>query len=139
MSDGGVKVSWTTADYISAHDAVRESGKFNFQGCRIPIPTAIRNDRIEAALGPNISSKDKKVVSLLRYGMPINCDDMFGIKSPQKNHHSAIIFKDQIEEYLSKNVSSQAMLGPFEEAPILDLCFSPLMTVPREESKIVSL
>ena len=75
------------------------------------------------------------MISLLKYGMPINCDDMFGIKSPQKNHHSAIIFKDQIEEYLSKNVSSQAMLGPFEEAPILDLCFSPLMTVPKEESK----
>ena len=67
--------------------------------------------------------------------MPINCKDNFGIRKPQKNHFSAISFKDDIEDYINKNLSSQAMLGPFEIAPINDLCFSPLMTVPKEETK----
>ena len=42
--------SWTAKEFIEAHSAVRLSGKFNFEGCRIPIPTAIRYDRMEAAV-----------------------------------------------------------------------------------------
>ena len=127
-------VSWSTSDYIKVHKMIRDSGKYNFQGCRIPIPTVIRYDRIEAALGPNISPKEKMVVSLLKFGMPINCLSKFGVKKPQKNHYSAISFDNHIDDYLNKNVNSQAMLGPFQTSPINDLCFSPLMTVPKEES-----
>ena len=29
----------------------------------------------------------------------------------------------------------QAILGPFDLSPFPELCFSPLMTVPKEESK----
>ena len=126
--------SWTTEDFLSAHRAVNESGKFNFEGCMISIPTAIRHDRIEAALGNEATPKEKMVISLLKYGMPINCCSSFGVKKLQKNHFSAISFKKPIEEFLSKNVNSQAMLGPFKQSPIPNLCFSPLMTVPKEES-----
>ena len=129
------KVRWSTHDYICVHNKVRESGLFNFQGCKIPIPTAIRHDRIKACLGPNISPKEQMVVSLLKYGMPINCSKDFGIKKPQNNHLSATTFKKEVSEYMFKNVNSQAMLGPFHTSPISDLCFSPLMTVPKEESK----
>ena len=128
-------VSWTTRDFLSAHKQVKDSGRYNFEGCKIPIPTAIRYDRLEAALGDNISPKDKRVVDLLRYGMPIGCKPEFGIRTPQKNHFSAISFKDEIDAYMNKSVKNQAMLGPFHESPIPDVSFSPLMTVPKEESK----
>ena len=128
-------VSWTTRDFLSAHKQVKDSGRYNFEGCKIPIPTAIRYDRLEAALGDNISPKDKRVVDLLRYGMPIGCKPEFGIRTPQKNHFSAISFKDEIDAYMNKSVENQAMLGPFHESPIPDVSFSPLMTVPKEESK----
>ena len=42
---------------------VKESGRFNFEGCRIPIPTAIRYDRIEVALGSALIARQK----LIRY------------------------------------------------------------------------
>ena len=113
--------------------AVKGSGKFNFEGCRIPIPTAIRYDRIEAALGSNISPDDQRVISLLKYGMPIGCKTGFGVRKMQNNHLSALSFKDDIEAFLKKNLSCQAMLGPFQTSPIPDLCFSPLMTVPKED------
>ena len=45
----GKQISWTTEDFIRTHLEVRESGKYNFQGCKIPIPTSIRYDRIEVA------------------------------------------------------------------------------------------
>ena len=114
---------------------VRESGKFNFEGCRIPIPTAIRYDRIEAALGSEATPKERRVLSLLEYGMPLNCKPEFGVSKPQKNHFSAVSFKDAIKDYIDNNVETNALLGPFKIAPIKGLCFSPLMSVPKENNK----
>ena len=131
-SKGG---SWTTEDYIKAHYAVRQSGMFNFEGCKIPIPTAIRVDRIEAALGSEATPKEQKVLSLLRYGMPINCKPGYGVKTQQKNHFSAVCQEEAIEEFLESSIKSKALLGPFREAPIPELCFSPLMSVPKEDTK----
>ena len=112
---------------------MKDSGKFNFEECMIPIPTAIRHDRIEAALGSSATPKERRTISLLRYGMPINCNPSFGIQKQQKNHFSAISHKKAIDNYLIKNLQSQSMLGPFIQSPIPNLCFSPLMTVPKEE------
>ena len=131
--DGGAK--WTTEDYIEAHKMVVSSGLHNFEGCKIPIPTSIRYDRLREALGDNITPKEQRVVNLLQYGMPINCEDRFGVKKPQKNHHSAISFSEAISEYLSKNGETHAILGPFTDSPIPELRYSPLMSVPKEETK----
>ena len=129
-------VIWTAADFIRAHEAVKESGRFNFDGCRIPIPTPIRYDRIREALGDEVSSKEQRVLSLLKYGMPIDCKPGFGVRRKQKNHFSAVSFKEAINDYLYKNVQCQALLGPFNISPIPDLCFSPLMFVPKEGAKL---
>ena len=131
--DRSGKISWSTRDFLQAHKAVRASGKYNFEGCKIPIPTAIRYDRLETALGSNISPKDRRVLSLLKYGMPIGCKAGFGVSTPQKNHFSAISYKKDIESYLVKNIATQAMLGTFLKSPIPNVCFSPLMTVPKED------
>ena len=64
--------------------------------------------------------------------MPFNCKPTFGVKRRQKNHFSAVSFKQAIEGYINKNVQCQALLGPFNESPIPSLCFSPLMSVPKE-------
>ena len=118
-------VKWSTQDYIDAHIAVVTSGKHNYQGCKIPIPTKIRYDRLKEALGKEISAKEHRVLSLLEFGMPIDCSSKFGIKKPQKNHHSAVSFTDAIEEYLGKNIKSQAILGPFKQPPVPNLCLAP--------------
>ena len=135
LSSCGDGKSWSTDDYIRAHKAVKESNNYNFEGCRIPIPTAIKYDWMEAALGNQVSSKEKKILSLIKYGMPINCKREFGVKRIQKNHYSAICHENAIIDYINKNIENQALLGPFKEAPIPDICFSPLMTVPKEEDK----
>ena len=108
---------------------------YNFEGCRIPVPTAIRYDRIRAALGDMATAKDLRIISLLRYGMPITCDTSYGVQKPQKNHHSALSFEKEVSSYFSKSVNANAMLGPFKSSPIPELRFSPLMTVPKEVTK----
>ena len=114
---------------------MKESGRFNFESCKIPIPTKIRYDRIRDALDDTVSTKEQRVLSLLKYGMPIDCKPGFGVSRKQKNHFSALSFKDAIIDYLEKNVQCQALLGPFKISPILGLCFSPLMSVPKEGAK----
>ena len=135
LSNSGEGISWNTDDFIRAHKAVKESKKFNFVGCKIPIPTTIKYDWLEASLGNEVSPKETRVLNLIKYGMPVNCKENFGINKLQKNHFSALSHKDAVDDYINKNVKSQAMLGPFKVAPISDLCFSPLMTVPKEETK----
>ena len=51
-------VVWTVEDFLEAHCAIRESGKFNFELCRIPVPTKIRYDRLEESLGDKATAKD---------------------------------------------------------------------------------
>ena len=114
---------------------IRESGKYNFEGCKIPIPTAIRHDRIRQALGSKATPKEERILSLLEFGMPIDCESSYGIRKPQKNHFSAVSFKKEVNEYFCKGVETKAFLGPFKSAPIKDLCFSPLMTVPKDVTK----
>ena len=128
-------VKWSTADYIAAHNTIKDSGKYNFEGARIPIPTSIRYDRLRESLGDNITPKELRTLELLEFGMPVGCNPNFGEKALRKNHHSAVCFKDAIDQYLTNASQSQAILGPFEQSPIAGLCFSPLMTVPKEESK----
>ena len=108
VSDSGLSSvssgSWDTEDFIRAHVLVKESGKHNFEGCKLPLPTAIRYDRLEEALGDNISPKERKMLSLLRYGMPVGCNPNYGFKRVQKNHFSALAFKNVIGEYFEKGV-----------------------------------
>ena len=135
LSSGSWGVRWSTDDFINAHKLVKESGKFNFEGCRIPIPTTIRYDRLRIALGDSASPKEQSVLGLLEFGMPIDCKPSYGVKKPQKNHHSAFGFSKEMGEFFRKGVQSQALIGPFDFPPIEDLCFSPLMSVPKEDSK----
>ena len=123
------------SDFLRAHELVSLSGMHNYENCKIPVPTAIRHDRLRAALGGKATAKELKVLNLLEYGMPINCNDKFGIRKPQKNHFSALAFKIEVGEYFAKGLKSQALLGPFKSTPIQDLRFSPLMSVPKESTK----
>ena len=127
--------SWEVDDFIQVHKLVRQSGKHNFESCKIPIPTAIRHDRIREALGEEVTPKEERTLCLLEFGFPIDCDPSYGVKKAQRNHNSAISFGKDVSEYLSKNVHSKFILGPFNCSPIQDLCYSPLMTVPKEEDK----
>lgn len=128
-------ISWSTEDFVRAHNAVKNSGEYNFIGCKIPIPTTIRYDKIRKALGGQITIKEERTLNLLKYGMPLNCDDKFGIRKVQRNHKSATNFKNEVGIYLAKNVENKAILGPFKSPPLQDLCFSPLMSVPKEHNK----
>ena len=57
-------VSWTTGDFIQAHNLIKKSDKYNFEGCKIPIPTKVRYDRLEKALGEFVTPKEVRTLQL---------------------------------------------------------------------------
>ena len=63
-------VEWSSSDFIRAHNEVVSSGRYNFEGSKIPIPTSIRYDRLEEALGPDITPKEIRTLKLLEFGFP---------------------------------------------------------------------
>ena len=65
--------------------------------------------------------------------MPIGCKSAFGSRKKLKNHNSAISFKNNVDNYIRDNLRTQALLGPFNHLPIPDMCFSPMLTVPKEK------
>ena len=132
---GDVACTWSASQFLVAHRKVVSSGVYNFMGCRIPIPTPIRYDRIRSALGNNISAKEQRVLELLQFGMPLDCNGSYGVSTRQKKHHSAVSFPDAISEYFAKGKEMGAIIGPFKESPITNLCFSPLMSVPKDINK----
>ena len=131
-SFGGDK-KWSTEEFIRAHELVKKSGKHNFQGCRIQVPTTIRYDRLRQALAGRKSEKNELMLNLLEFGMPICCNSKYGIRKPQRNHGSATNFKNEINEYFYNGLQAQEFLGPFEASPIAELRYSPIMSVPKED------
>ena len=59
---------------------MKSSGKHNFEGARISVPSVIRYDRFKVALGNKITSKEERVLELLQFGMPLDCDPNYGVK-----------------------------------------------------------
>ena len=81
-------VKWSTQDYIDAHIAVVTSGKHNYQGCKIPIPTKIRYDRIKEALGNKISAKEHRVPLMRPRDGPPLLDTLFTLVHRPTGHTS---------------------------------------------------
>ena len=56
-------IKWEVNDFIDAHKSIKSSGCYNYQHCKIPIPTSIRYDRLREELGENISPRDERMLS----------------------------------------------------------------------------
>ena len=77
-------------ELIKIHNQVKDSGKYNFQSCQIPVNQKIDTNFMKRMLeGYN----DVQVCDLLKYGFPIELDDSFLIilKITTGLDHSLII------------------------------------------------
>ena len=83
------------------HEAIRRSGKPNFQGCRFPVYTKIDVAFLEKELS---DYEDKQVVELIKYGFPINYEGTGPGKVNSTNHKGAVDFPEEIDNYLEREV-----------------------------------
>jgi len=78
---------------------------------------------------------DSTLVDLLEYGFPIGYSSEKGPAAILQNHKGATSFPDDINSYLSTEISDAHILGPFSHNPLITpIMVSPLNSVPKKDS-----
>ena len=128
-----------TVDKVLLHEQVRNSGKYNFQGCKVTVGHKFDAEFMERMLF-DYMYKDIEVCNLLKYGFPIGFDSTDSWFEnievwKYKNHKGAEEFPDQIGTYLGKEAKKSAILGPFKSNPFSSqIKVSPLNSVPKKDT-----
>ena len=113
--------------------AVRDTGKYNFQQARISV-----NKQFNIPLLRNLLTDyhDIHVLDLLEYGFPIDrCSDV-PLEMGGQNHLGATQYPSHVDRYVQKELDLQATIGPFEAIPFKGMVgISPLSTRAKKDSE----
>ena len=118
--------------YAKMYSAARKSCLPNRLDTKLPIPSGlnIKNWAMDLA-----HYHDKSLVQYLNYGWPVGYTAPHPPTNSSANHKSALAFPKQVQQFISKELSLGALLGPFTEPPFTPWTqTSPLMTAPKKDS-----
>ena len=113
-------------------DAVIRSGKYNFAGARLRVPSGLRIPAWRKYLE---DYADHAVPDYLEFGWPIKHDRVTPLQSTADCHPSAKGYAADIEHYIAVERSHGALLGPFGGPPVDRFHMSPLMTRHKRDSE----
>ena len=113
------------------YNAVSRTGKYNYKGARIRVPSGLCIEAWESYLS---DYTDQNLVSFLAYGWPVNHDRTTPLQSTFVEHPSAAQHARHVDFYLKTELSFQALAGPFQGPPVPNFHASPLMTRPKKDS-----
>ena len=111
---------------------VKASGKYNFQECRLQLPSKFNFDFIEQEL---VDYEDSKIVDMLKFGFPVDCTLKKFNPGIPSNHKGAMEYIDEVKKLVLKEVHLGGFLGPFTTPPFRNPWFSPLNSVPKKDSQ----
>ena len=118
---------------IDVNRKVRDSGKPNYLGCRIPIPSNFNFEFLEHQLK---GYSDRNIVQFLKFGFPLGHDGKTGSKVTPGNHLGARNFTAHMEKLLHKEIDLKAAIGLFKRSPFGNETYlSPLNSVPKKDSE----
>ena len=130
LYDGDPGLCNNIPDIISAHLLIKESGRPNFLGCRIPVVSNLKCKNWSQYLK---HYWDKQLPDLLKYGFLLDFDRNCSLYATEENHKSALLNVFHVNNYIAEELSHQAILGPFDTKPI-NLHTSPLMVRDKQDS-----
>ena len=111
---------------------VKKSGVYNYQGCKIPLPSNFNFEFLQKELA---QYHNKQVIKFLKYGFPVDCK-VKGVDPGIPNYDKgATEFGAQVKSLLQKEVKLGGFLGPFEKPPFTEPRYSPLNSVPKKDSQ----
>ena len=110
---------------IKIHNLVKQSGVYNFLGCRIPIQTQLNVDEWSRQL---CGYWDTQLIDLITYGFPLDFNRKSPLKWEDRNHKSALTHPIDVDAYLHEEIKHGAIMGPYSVHPIDESHFSPFMT-----------
>ena len=108
---------------------IRRYGKPNIYGARVVLNTHW-NLRLMWQLAETVS--DRETVQFITYGWPLNHNGSMTTQTIG-NHSSAVNFREQVDKYVSKELSYQCLLGPFITPPWdVNVAISPMSSRPKK-------
>ncbi|CAG2233229.1 unnamed protein product [Mytilus edulis] len=81
------------------------------------------------------SDSDTESEDFLEFGWPVGYSKHEFPETIVRNHKSALFFSEHIDEYINKELSYNALVGPFKVNPFqVPLATSPLSSVPKKDT-----
>ena len=119
---------------LSLHETIKESGKPNVVGERIPLVSRWNIPFLKRELG---GYEDEAVAEYCEFGWPINISDkVFGKRRVPRNWRSATDHAEQMSKYIERERREGTLLGPFDSNPFSSRAIiSPLSTVEKRDSE----
>ena len=121
-------------DTALIYDAVKTSGRHNYEQQRIQLPTALNIPTwTQEATG---HSQDHIVLDGIQYGFPIQYGGPpLYTAQENENHASARNHHRHVKQYIQDELAHDAIEGPFTTPPFVPWCVnSPLMTREKADS-----
>ena len=116
--------------YMDMAKAILDSGVPNCKFARFPLHSGLNIPAWDHYLR---DYHDKFLIQYLTYGFPLSTVDFkLSCNTELSNQHSALQFPAAIDQYLHKEVSLGAILGPYNGIDYDKLHCSPLLTRPKD-------
>ena len=118
---------------LNIADIIRETGEPNYKCARIPIRSGLQ---VEAWAKYLEDYSDKRVMQYIKFGFPLSLINPNELNNTEiTSHFSACQYPRQVQEYIDKELSLGAMLGPVDSIDHEQFHCSPLLTRPKDIDK----
>ena len=123
----------TVDQFVKVAEIIQSTGLPNYKMARIPVSSALNIQAWEHYLA---EYPDKRVLQYLKFGFPLSLSDNHDLHDTDiSNHASAMQHPKAVMEYLNKEMSVGAILGPVSNVPHEDYHCSPLLTRLKDTNK----
>ena len=117
---------------VKIYNAVRESRLPNYLGVKLPLPSGLLIPEWRRRL---VDYHDESLCDYLAYGWPINYMSSVAPVATNINHSSALAYPRHVDQFLARECTEGAMLGPFPQPPFAPWSHtSPLLTREKQDS-----
>ena len=123
-----------TQFWVNSNKLVRQSNKFNFEGCQIEVPSPWNIPLFEELLQ---GYHDQEIIKFLRYGWPVELKHISQQASTDipQNQRGARSNPVQISDYIEKELARGGIIGPFRHKILGENSrFSPLDAIPKKDT-----
>ena len=120
--------------HMDVYARVKATGLPNYMQAKVGVPSDLNCGVWEEKLADYY---DSDICQFLRYGWPSSYTAPTPPQPSFKNHASALNYPVAVENFLQKETSLNAMLGPFPAEPFFPWTqVSPLMTRPKKDVSV---
>ena len=123
----------TVDQYVTVAKIIQSTGLPNYKAARIPVSSALNIPAWEAYL---LDYPDKRIIQYLKFGFPLSLDQNNNLHNIDiTNHVSALQYPEAVQDYLNKEISLGAIIGPVTYVPDEEYHCFPLLTRPKDIHK----